>query len=160
MLALNMCQITLEWMDHLRKIPWVNCNVKLKLLGKACVEFNQFTARDTEGVSVLQSIKLVFEQRLCFLVYGEIGHLTFDVVFLMLYIVLPGIELCGGDLGTTSQCLLFAELSPQWYDCCHQRLIVLIMVLGCNPIQLTHLLCSRKSFLRVYGFYLEVASAD
>ena len=62
MLSPNMCQVALEWMDHLSQVLWMNRYVKLKLLGKACVEFHELTAWHTEGVSVFQPIKLVFEQ--------------------------------------------------------------------------------------------------
>ena len=56
-----MCQIALEWMNHLGKVLWMYRYLKLKLLGKACVEFHEFTTWHAECVSMFQPIKLVFE---------------------------------------------------------------------------------------------------
>jgi len=94
-----MAKVASVRVDHLSQMSRLDWDVELELLSKLGVKVNELLTRDAMSVSVLQSVKLFFKQRLSFLVDAEVGLLSLDVLSLLEKVSTPSLELLLSNLG-------------------------------------------------------------
>lgn len=90
-------KVALVGVDHLRKVTRVDRHRKVKLLRKRSVEVNEFGTGHSDGLAVLQAVKLVLQHRQLLGVDLERRHVGVDLFLARGQVGFPAFELGLGD---------------------------------------------------------------